>query len=501
MEDLMVRKLMSAVLLAAMMSLSAAAQNAETIIADASRAMGVTNLNSITFSGTAENVNFGQTRMASGPWPGTMINNYTRSIDFNQPASLARGTTAATPPGNYNQSITAANNVWTQQLEIFITPWGFLKGAATNPVTVNAQTIAGTAYLVVSWTPARLSPTGEGYKVNGYINSRNMVERVETWVEHPLLGDMRVEAVYSDYRDFGGVQVPARIVQSRGGFPTFQATITAATPNPANIGEVLPPPAPGGRGGRGGGGAAAGPGAARGATGAQPAGGQVPGGGGGQQQPPGWVQIAPGVWRLTGGYIALAIEFSDHIMVLEGPQNESRARAIITVAKAMIPNKPIRYVVNTHHHFDHSSGLAAFVAEGATIVTHESNRNFLQTALSNPRTLVGDSLARASRSPTFETVTDTRTFRDNTREVRLYHVENLEHADGMLIAYLPNERILFSADFALPQAGQQPNASLQTLAQNLDRLRLDFNSFVTVHAPTPDRVQTRADYVAAIGRQ
>jgi glyoxylase-like metal-dependent hydrolase (beta-lactamase superfamily II) len=494
----MFRKLMSAMLLAALLSLGAAAQNAETAIANASRAMGAANLNSITFSGAAENVNFGQTKSASGPWPGTTINNYTRSIDFTQPASLARGTTAATPPGNYNQSITAANTAWAQQLEIFITPWGFLKGAAANIATVSSQTVGGTPYTVVSWTPARLAPTGEGYKVNGYINNRNLVERVETWVEHPVLGDMRVEAVYSDYRDFGGVQVPARIVQSRGGWPTFQATIASATPNPPNIAEVLPPPPQGGRGGQRGGGGGA-PGGQRG--GAPAAAGQAAGGGGGGQQPPGWTQIAAGVWRLTGGYVALAIEFSDHIMVLEGPQNETRARAIITVAKTMIPNKPIRYVVNTHHHFDHAGGLATFAAEGATIITHESNKSFLETALTNSRTLLGDRLGQANRRPAFETVTGMRVFRDNTREVQLHHVQNLEHADGMLIAYLPNEKILFSADFALPQPGQQPSAGLQTLAQNLDRLRLDFNSYVTVHAPAPDRIQTRADYMAAIGRQ
>jgi len=39
-----------------------------------------------------------------------------------------------------------------------------------------------------------------------------------------------------------------------------------------------------------------------------------------------------------------------------------------------LPNKPIKYVVNTHHHFDHAGGLGLFVAEGAIIITHEVNK-------------------------------------------------------------------------------------------------------------------------------
>ena len=66
----------------------------------------------------------------------------------------------------------------------------------------------------------------------------------------------------------------------------------------------------------------------------------------------------------------------------QGPQNEARGLAVIAEAKRVIPNKPIRYVVNTHAHFDHASGLAPFAAEGVTIITHESNVAFLEKTLS-----------------------------------------------------------------------------------------------------------------------
>ena len=63
------------------------------------------------------------------------------------------------------------------------------------------------------------------YKVVGYINNRNLVERVQTWLENPIFGDMLVEAIYTEYRDANGVKYPSTIVQKRGGQPVFEAQI------------------------------------------------------------------------------------------------------------------------------------------------------------------------------------------------------------------------------------------------------------------------------------
>jgi glyoxylase-like metal-dependent hydrolase (beta-lactamase superfamily II) len=194
--------------------------------------------------------------------------------------------------------------------------------------------------------------------------------------------------------------------------------------------------------------------------------------------------------------VALAVEFKDHIVVLEGGQSEARGLAIIAEAKRVIPNKPIRYVVNTHAHFDHASGLAPFAAEGITIVTHANNKDFLEKALGAPRTLVGDALAKAKRKPRVESAGDKRVLRDETHTIELHHVKNLDHSDGMLIAFLPKERILFTADFNVPAPGQPVSPAIATLVQNVERLKLDFEGHVLVHPPTPDRPMTRADLMA-----
>ncbi len=484
----MSRTLTVSALLMTALSIGTGAQDAKAIIDNASKALGAGGLNSITYSGSASNGNFGQSTTIAGPLAMTAITNYTRAIDFAQPASRATGATmppaipGGPPPqaGNFNQNITPANAAWTQQLQIWVTPWGFLRGAAANNATVRSQRVGGTTYNVVTWMPAQKAPSGQAYRVVGYINTLNMVERVETWVEHPILGDMHVDTAYSNYQDFGGVKVPTRIVQKQAELQSFDATITSASANPTNITQLLTPPPAQGRGGAPGGGA--------------------PGGGapGGPPAPPAVAseKLGEGVYRITGGYVALAVEFKDHVVVIEGGQNEARGLAVLAEAKRVIPNKPIRYVVNTHAHFDHGSGLAPFAAEGITIITHENNKDFLEKALSAPRTLVGDALAKANRKPKVEGVGDKRVLRDETHTVELHHIKNLGHSDGMLVAYLPKEKVLLSADFNVPAPGQPASPFIATLVQNVERLKLDFEGHILVHAPNPDRPMTRADLMS-----
>ena len=471
------KRIAGSVALSTMLTLVAAAQDPKAVIGESTKAMGADSLNAITFSGSATSANFGQTKNISGPYVlSTSTTNYTRTIDLTQPASRVTGTSmtpapAGAPPAqpvNLNQSI-APNAPWTQQLEIWITPWGFLKGAAANNATVRQERIAGKTFDVVSWMTPQKSPSGAVYTVTGYIDDKKMVDRVETWVEHPILGDLHVEALYSDYKDFGGLKVPGKIVQKRAGWSTFEATIANGAANPPNLAALMAPPAP-----------------AAGAAPAAPA------------APPA-VQsekLADGVYRITGGYVALAVEMKDYVVVLEGGQNEARGLAVIAETKRVLPNKPIKYVVNTHAHFDHASGLAPFVAEGITIITQANNKSFLENALSAQRKLVGDTLAKAGKKPRIDSVGEKKVLKDDTRTIELHHVMNLDHSDGMLIAFLPKEKVLFTADFNIPAAGQPVSPSIGTLVQNVERLKLDFDRHVLVHAPNPDRPLTKADLLA-----
>jgi glyoxylase-like metal-dependent hydrolase (beta-lactamase superfamily II) len=468
------------------------AQDAKTVISSASRAMGVEGLNSIHFYGVAQNGNLGQNNNSNQPWPMVAANDYVRAIDFMQPASRATWQTYAVPvtggvatlaPGQ--QNITLQNMAWAQQLEIWITPWGFLKGAAANNATVRAQTVEGKRYQVVTFNSPVKSPGGQPYKVVGYINGQNLVEKVQTWLENPIFGDMLVEAEYTHYREgANGLKFPAQIVQKRGGWPTFTAYILGAHANPANIQQLLTPPA----GGRG----------------------AAPAGGGAQQAAAGPTseKLADGVFRINGAYNALAVEFADHILLFEpGPQNEARAQAVIAEAKKVIPNKPIRYGVISHHHFDHTSGLPAAVAEGITIVTPAVNKQFLMTALSAPRTLAPDSLSKSGKKPVIEGFEgDKRVFQDSTRTFEVHVIKGLPHADGLVIGYLPKEKILVYADmFNLPPPNDPvpnpPVTGTMVFADNIERLKLTPEKVMSIHSLVPDRLTTVAEIKASLGRK
>jgi glyoxylase-like metal-dependent hydrolase (beta-lactamase superfamily II) len=498
----MVRKGLAGVLVAVvgLAASTAHAQDAKTVLGNASKAMGVENLNSIHYYGTAQAGNLGQNNNANQPWPMAAQNDYVRAIDFGKPTSRATWASYAVPvtggratlvqgTPQTQQLVTPETAAWGQQLEIWITPWGFLKGAVANNATVRAQTVGGRRYQVVTWNSPVKSPGGQPYRLVGHINNQNLVERVQTWVENPIFGDMLVEAEYSAYRDNNGLKFPAQIVQRRGGWPTFEMYVLGAHANPANLQTLLTPtPPPAGRGAGPGGGRAGGP--------------------GGPPAAPTSEKLAEGVFRINGAYNALAIEFADHIVLFEpGPQNEARAQAIIAETKKVIPNKPIRFGVISHHHFDHTSGLPAVVAEGITIVTPEVNRAFLMNALSAPRTLAPDSQSKSGKKPVIEGFTgDKRVFQDATRTFELHVIKGLPHADGNVVGYLPKEKILVYADmFNLPPADapvpDPPVTGTMVFADNIDRLKLDVERIMSVHSLNPDRLTSVADIRSSLGRK
>ena len=74
----------------------------------------------------------------------------------------------------------------------------------------------------------------------------------------------------------------------------------------------------------------------------------------------------------------MAVEFKDYIVAVEAPGSSDGADQVIERIKQTIPNKPIRYVVMTHHHGDHIGGLRSFIAEGATVITTQANRRTVE---------------------------------------------------------------------------------------------------------------------------
>ena len=219
-------------------------------------------------------------------------------------------------------------------------------------------------------------------------------------------------------------------------------------------------------------------------------------------------ELADGVYYLTGGsHHSVAVEFEDFVAVIEAPQNERRVLAVIDAVYRLIPNKPIRYVVNTHHHFDHLGGVRTMFHEGAAIVTHESNRNFYkQEVLSYaPRTLDPDRLSlypptELAEGYQLEAVDMKHTISDGTRNLDVYYLQGSPHAEGMLVAYLPAERILIEADVFNPRApGTQPPATPPAAAVNLYNNVKAYKLNVTTIAPIHGRVTPWGDFLRFVG--
>jgi glyoxylase-like metal-dependent hydrolase (beta-lactamase superfamily II) len=483
------RTLMTATLLLTLPAMRASAQDAS-VVAAASKAMGIETLEAITYSGTARNGAFGQSKAIGepmGPVNVTTITTYTRTLRFGpagDPSALVSRATGPTQPpaipgvpaqpaGVFNQNVTGAQagSSWAQALNVWTTPWGFLKGAAANGAQVRRQG----AQQVVSFSPANLkSPSGQAYTVTGYLDARNLVTKVETRVDNAVVGDLLVEFDYTNYRNMGGVQVPARIVQRQAGMQTFDASIDAATPNPPNLAELLTPPAPAAP-------PAAPPAAAAG--------------------PPPVEKLGEGAFKIGGNYASLAVDMGDHILVVESGQHDARGQAVMAAAKQAVPGKPIRFVVNSHAHFDHAGGLGAAAAEGATILTHRNNEALLERLLAGPRTLIGDSLSKVPnrRKDVVQAIGD-RDIRKGTngKVVEIHHVPN-EHSDGMVVVYLPAEKLLWTADVTVVNPTPVQLATLKAVTGTVDRLKLDYGTWMPAHPPNPDRPLTKDDVTKALG--
>lgn len=443
-------------------------QDAKAVLAGVVQAMG--DVTSLQYTGSGAMFALGQTPKPGEPWVRYNAKSYTRTLNYatnTMQDEIVRTSGQESPRGAAfiigEQRLTlvvSGTHAWNQVgtapgtptlaalddrlYQLWLTPHGVVKAAMLHNATAQSRTEGGKKLTTLAFmVPGKC-------KVSALVNERNMIEKVESWDTNPVLGDMLTETVYMDYKDFGGVQFPTKIMQKQGGFPSLELTISDVKPNvPVEI--------------------------------------QVPDN---VRQASVRVEsdkVAEGVWYLTGGsHHSVLVEMKDYVMVIEGPQNDARATAVIAEVKKLVPNKPIKYVVNSHHHFDHAGGLGAFVAEGATIVTHDVNKAFFEQSFAAPRTVKPDTVAQSGKKPLVEGMQDKRVISDETRTVELYHLQGNIHHDGLIMAYLPKEKFLVEADAYTPAPlntppPAQPNPFSVNLNDSIDRLNLEIDLLLPLH--------------------
>jgi glyoxylase-like metal-dependent hydrolase (beta-lactamase superfamily II) len=489
------------------------------LLTAASNAIGEPGLKCITFSGTGYAGAVGQTfeNAINIDWPRIdSLANYTRSINWEagtsretfdrkpglSPASwkYGLGWQGGTPTQRATRQthVVSGRTAWhidgdgepvavpsdlaeLYQLDLWLNPPGFLKAArlpGANPVAFwrweqiekgrDGNVVQPEKVHVVA-----ITMLGK-YRVDATINSRNQITRIKTTVSEPALGDFNIEHESTEPMSVGGITWPTvwhshhgwddnwQFYRQSTGHNGYGGTFKSVQPNVCGDLVAVPPAIA-------------------------------------QARTPTTVTVdmlAEGVYLMGGGTAnSYMIEFSNFVAVFEAPGNEERSLAVIEAVARLAPGKPIRWLVSSHPHFDHIGGLRTYLHIGATVVAHMKNIAFLNRDVLNyePRTIAPDILARwppteLSEGYNYEAVQENYVITDNRRILRVYYVQPLQHVEGMLMAYLPSERIAFQADLfdthEPPKLSQLP--AMRSLATQVARMKLDVATLAPVHGkPVP----------------
>jgi glyoxylase-like metal-dependent hydrolase (beta-lactamase superfamily II) len=176
----------------------------------------------------------------------------------------------------------------------------------------------------------------------------------------------------------------------------------------------------------------------------------------------------------------------DHMVLVETPLNDGRSGAVIEQVSKLAPGKPIRYVINSHGHFDHSGGLRTAAAAGATLIVQAGNKDYFERAFAVPNRINPDRLAKSGKKARFKTVNEKLELSDGRRTLVIHRITGGNHHDAFQMVYLPAEKLLIEADAYTPGPPNAPppatpNANHLTLIQNIERLKLPIERILPLH--------------------
>lgn len=444
-------------------------------------------LNTLRYAGSGTGATFGQAYQPGTSWPKITVTSFSRLVDYRNSAMRQdAAVTRAEPAGGgalplmglgEQRSTGMLQGNWAWNMvgpapvaspvaldgrihDLWTTPHGVLKAALKNKATAGTRTVDGKTYTTLSFTePGRFEATA-------YVNAENFVERIDSRQPNAVMGDTDSVITFSGYRDHGGVKFPSRIRQMMGGADILDLQVSEVLVNGAA--DMTAPEL--------------------------------------VRQFAERVAVekaAEGIWFLAGGsHNSVLIEMKDYAVLVEAPLYDGRAGAVLAEVLKLVPGKPLRYVVNSHHHFDHAGGLRAAVAEGATLVTSANAKPWWDKTMVNANRIRPDALARSGRSAGVEGVSGKRTLSDGARTVEIHEIQGSVHAQGFLMVYLPAEKILIEADAYTPAAPNtpapaQPNANHVNLVQNIEQNRLAVERILPLHG----RMVVLADLMTAVGRR
>jgi glyoxylase-like metal-dependent hydrolase (beta-lactamase superfamily II) len=457
---------------------SMTASAAEDGLEHAALRLGVAGIASLEYQAHGRYYQFSQAPSPELPWPPFDVRDYVATLDFARGAvharyhrvqvqepGRARPHSEATMDQYFVDGVTwnlgpgptaMPANLAERQAELWASPQGFIKAAMTHQARVGSRNGSVTVSFRIG-----------AYLYEGDLNPLGEVLAVRAAMPSAVLGDTPIEFRYSGYRDFDGVWFPSRIERRAGGFPWYELDVTAVRANTAAA-FAIPPVV---------------------VANPAPVANQVV-----------VTELAPGVFNFGGAsHNSVVVEQAHGLVVIEAPLDEARSLAVLAAIERSFPGQPVRYVINTHAHFDHAGGLRTYVARGATVVTHVRNAKYYRLAWQAPRTLEPDELARTARAPRFRTFTDRLVLADAQRPVELHTITGSGHNDAFAMAWLPKQKLLVEGDAWTPTPpGVKPPAVVNplwlNLRDNIQRLGLDVERIQPLHGA----LQTREDFARAL---
>lgn len=316
--------------------------------------------------------------------------------------------------------------------------------------------------------------TAEGAQVGlAFDATSGLLSRVETLADNSILGDALTQTLLLDYRDVAvsgrTVKLAHRTTTRVAGETTQELQLERIAVNAGVPTGLLDPP-----------------------EGAQTVAPQPPGSG------VTLTKLGEDVYFAGGGsHHSLFVVFEDHVVVVEAPLGEERSLAVLAKIAETAPGKPVRYLVPTHYHSDHTGGLRTYIAKGVTILTTPGNRTFVEQLAKVEKTIRPDLLAREPRAARVETFTGSRVLDDGRRRLELHDIGPNPHVTEAVVAYLPRQKAVFESDLlTIPVSGPFPPASPATVdfAEKLKARGLVVETIVPGHG----RLGTLADLEAAL---
>lgn len=181
------------------------------------------------------------------------------------------------------------------------------------------------------------------------------------------------------------------------------------------------------------------------------------------------VELAPTVQQVVGGsHNSLVVAMKDYLVVFDAPINEWQSRWTIDAAKAKYPGRPIRYLVQTHHHMDHAGGVRTYVAEGASIVVPSPDRAHFQKVFAAPHTVNPDEMQKDHKGASLIEIGGQMSLKDDTDELRIVQVRN-PHVTGMLVGYVASAGLVWVTDLYSPGRDKEKSEGMMALVDGLTK--------------------------------